>query len=340
MPRSFGLITTLSKKLIPTFGVAALGVILFSHTAWAQAQQQLERIGSGQTPQDRLQPLQTLQDFNEPGKIPSLSDILKNVHGSYSVSFMGPRLTGDSDETYNIYLPDKAPIQLYHALKLGYQVSQNLQIGVEEDIVNNLVDNIQGFAYDNNGNPVVPRTYGKSFDWYDPTIYFNLPNLVQIQGWQIFTSASFSLPLTQASINVKRVTEFIIQQAWMKDNGTSKWSYGFNLYLNPQFYTDPIPDGFTTRKTLDFSFGHVLNYQVSDLFQLSSSTNFDVGHNSPDNQGFFHVNDGLPDYFQLKATVSPNIMPMWMSISGYFQCLIWNPSWDTAIMGASFSIGF
>ena len=159
-------------------------------------------------------------------------------------------------------------------------------------------------------------------------------------GWNIFTSASFSLPISTGSVNVKRITQIIVQQAWTRQAFGSKWSYGFNLYLNPQFYTDPMPDGFTTRETFAFSCGPDLNYQISNLFAVSAHMTFDLQHNSPDPQGFFHFTDGLPDYFKLQASIFPNIYPMWMTISGYFQALTYNPSWDTSILGASFSVGF
>jgi hypothetical protein len=320
------------------FASTFLFAFLLAGTSRAQTIQ--DREGSTEIPQDQSQPLPTIQEYRTPGKIPSFGDILKNIHGSYAVSFMGPRLTGDTDETYNIYIPDKAPLQLYHTMKIGYQVSPDLQIGVNEAIVNNIVGGVQGFDHDNNGNPVTPASYGKTFDWYDPNIYFNFPNLIKVPGWYVFTSASFSLSVTQDSLNIKRITQFIIQQSWTRAPTNSRWSYGAHFYVNPQFYSDPMPDGYTTREDFSFSFGPMVNYHVSDLFMLSSSATFDVEHDSPDPNGTLHLSEGLPDYIQFKATLFPNIYPMWMSISGYFQSLIWNPSWDTAIVGASFSIGF
>jgi hypothetical protein len=311
------------------------GCILLSQAAHAQVPG-----AQNQIPEDQLQPVQTNQDYREPGTIPSFSDILKNIHGSYAVSFMGPRLTGATDETYNIYLPDKSSVQLYHTLKLGYQVSPNLQIGVNEAIVNNVASNVQGFPYTDSSGQTTTNIYGKTFDWYDPNIYFDFPNLIKVPGWLVFTSASFSIPVTQDSLNIKRVTQFIIQQSWTKIDFNSKWSYGFRFYLNPQFYTDPMPDGYTTRETLSFSFGPKVVYQVSDLVSLSANMTFDVEHDSPDPNGFFDLSSGLPDYTQLKMTIFPNVYPLQLSIGGYFQFLTWNPSWDTALSGGNFSIGF
>jgi len=315
---------------------------IFSTAAMAApiVETQTNNGSAGQIPQDQSDPTHNLQEFRPPGTIPSLGDILKNIHGSYSVSFMGPSLSGATNETYNIYIPDQAPLQLYHTLKLGYQVSPDLQIGVNESIVNNVANNVTGFPYDSNGNPVTPAVYGTTFEWYDPNIYFDLPNLIKVPGWSVFTTASFSLPVSSGSISINRVTQFIIQQNWTKNSFGSSWSYGIHLYLNPQFYADPIPDGYTNRETFSFSFGPLVDYHVSDLMTLYASATFDIQHNSPDPAGFFDLTSGLPDYAQIGTTLFPNIFPLWMSIGGYFQWLVWNPAWNTSILGAKFSIGF
>ena len=284
-----------------------------------------------QTPHDTATPLRNIQRYTPPRKIPDLKDIFKNIHGSYSVSYMGPRFDGASNETYNIYLPDVSSVQLYHTAQIGYQINADLQIGVNEAIVQNLADDIHGL----NGN-----TYNRSFEWYDPNIFFNLPRLVQIPGWFVFTSASFSLPFTTASQDQKKITEFIIQQSWSVKTYPSAWGYGFHLYFNPQFYADPKPDGFNDRQTLSFSFGHNLTYRVSPNFSLATSTNFYVEHRSPDSKGFLHLGEGLPDYFQFSATVSPNVFPLFLSVGGYIQSLFFAPSWSTTIIGGSFRIGF
>lgn len=289
------------------------------------------RESSDQVARDITHPAILNPEYNEPKKIPDLKDILKNIHGGYSLSLMGPRLEGASNETYNIYLPDVSSIQLYHSFRLGYQVSDALQIGVNENIVHNLADGIRSPS---------GSVYNHSFEWYDPNIYFNLPKLIQIPGWFVFTSASFSLPIGEASQNEAKITSIIVQQSWTKSSLETPWSYGLNLYFNPQFYNDPLPSGFVDRQTLSLSFGPKLGYRVSPTFALSSSVNFDVEHRAPDKKGALHLGEGLPDYFKIGATVFPQIYPLLLSFGGYFQSLIWNPAADTSIVGANFSIGF
>lgn len=268
----------------------------------------------------------------------SFKDFMKNLHGSYSVSLMGPRLVGASNETYNIYLPDVAPLQLYHTFTLSYQVNPDLRIGISESAPQNVANDVVGNQL--NVNTHQPLVRGSSIEWYDPNIYFNMPNLVKAPGWRIFSSASFSVPVSVASQEIGKVTALTFQQSWAVDNFPSPWIYGFNLYLNPQFYTDPMPSAYTDRQTLYGSFGHFLSYRVSRNFTVQTSTNFDFEHRSPDPKGFLHLGDGLEDTFRIGAAIFPNVFPMFMSIVGYFQFLVWNPSSETSIVGASFSIGF
>ncbi len=299
--------------------VAFLMGMGFSSNAHAQAQQDLPK------------PNQNLQGFSPPGEIPSLKDILKNIHGSYAVSFMGPQFNGNPGETYNIYLPDVSSTQLYHSFRIGYQVSEGLQMGIGEDIVHNLHDGTVA---------ATGHTYQHSFEWYDPYLYFNLPNLIQVPGWLVFTSGSFSLPVTKPTQDAAKITNIVISQSWSVANFPSPFRYGFRLYLNPQFYNDPLPSGFTDRQTLYFSFGHFWGYQFSPLWGVSTSTHFDVEHRSPTPKGLLNLGSSLPDYFQVSTTVSPNVFPMFISIGAYMQCLIWKPAADTAIVGANFSVGF
>jgi|GEM_PF-2094081 len=310
-------------------------VLLFLSGAIAHAQSSENRESQDQTNRGPiLQPRQPPTPYlpKRPNTDFSLSDFFKNLHGAYSVSLMGPRFIGDSNETYNIYVPDVAPLQLYHTFQLSYQVNNDLRIGISESAPQNIANDVV--------SPMTGSRYGTSIEWYDPNIFFEMPNLIQIPGWSVFTSAGFSLSLSDESQRMGKVTAITFQQSWMVKTWPSPWSYGFRIYLNPQFYTDPMPAGYSYRQTLSGSFGHLLSYRVSPNFAVQTSTNFDFEHRSPDVKGFWHLGDNLEDTFRIGAAIYPDVFPMFMSIVGYFQVLFWNPSVDTSIMGASFSIGF
>jgi hypothetical protein len=301
-----------------TLVLLILSFFFASSEAWAQAQRGTNR------------PDINLQTFNARGTIPSIGQILKNFHGSYAVSYMGPRINGSPDETYNVFIPDVAPVQLFHSLKLGYQATENLQIGVGADVVQNMVNGVMGST---------GFIRNRSSEWYDPYLYFDLPNLIQVDGWFVFTSASFSLPVGPASLASAKITSFILQQSWSV-NTQSPFHFGFGWFLNPQFYNDPLPQGFTDRQTLFFSFGPNLGYDISRTVSIRASASFNVEHRSPNPNGLFHLGEALPDTARGTLTWSPDISPLFVSFGTYVQSVLWSPSIDTSIVGGSFSIGF
>lgn len=255
-----------------------------------------------------------------------------NMHGSYSVTLMGPRFIGNSNETYNIYVPDVAPIQLYHSTSVYFQVSPDMTVGFGVDAVQNIANNVTG-------QTGIVR--GQNFTLYDPTINFTFPNLFKVNGWNVFTSGSFSLSLTDYGISLGRVSSVILNQSWRVNNYPSDWNYGFDLSVNPVFYTEPFPQGFTYRKTFYTSIGHYISYQVSPSVRVYNSSTFDMEHRYPNGTGgFFDFYGGLDDRIRFGMSVTPNIYPTFMTIGGYIQALFWNPQYETTILGFDFSIGF
>ena len=265
-----------------------------------------------------------------PGTIPPIGEILGKIHGFYGVTVMGPRLNGMPHETYNLYLPDVSSIQAFHSLQVGYQIHDHLQIGVGESIAQNLYDGVSG---------TTGILHHRSFDWYDPYVYLNLPDWIQIPGWTIFTTASLSLPITDASDAAYKITSITLGQSWsLKMN--SPWRFGINLFLNPQFYSDPIPDGFQNRQTFYGSLGPNFGYSITPAWLIGVTSHFTFEHRSPDPKGFLNLDSGLPDTAQALVTFAPKFGPLFLSLTGYFQSLILNPSFDTSIIGANFSTGF
>ena len=314
-------------------GICALALTMLFVASSTSFSAEVSKEGADQT--DRTNSTKTPLNYNFltwPKNEPyTFSDFLKNLHGLYEVTLMGPRLTGASNETYNRYIPDVAPIQLYHTVELGYQVNPDFEISIKEHIVQNLADGVVG-------NDGTVRNH--SFEYYDPEIFFKLPHLVKVEGWSVYTSFAFSLVLSQASQDIGRITALTFKQDWYANTFPSPWTYGFSLFLNPQFYADPKPEGYTDRQTLYGSFGHNFGYRISPSFALNTTTEFDFEHRSPDSQGFLHLGSALEDTFRITASVTPNVFPLFMSVSGYYQFLIWNPSIDTSIIGAGLSVGF
>ncbi len=275
------------------------------------------------------------QNPNEPvyrprGTIPAVGEIARNIHGSYSVSYMGPRINGTPLETYNIYLNDIASVQLFHSLQLGYQVSDDLQLGFGGDASQDLVDGVTGL----NGTVSERNT-----TWFDPYVFFQFPRLFQVSGWSVFHAASFSLPVAKPSLDAGKITSITLRQGWSK-RAVEPWRFNFLIYLNPQLYSEPLPGGFTDRQTLYAAFGPGIGYELTRELCLSIQSNLTVEHRSPAPRGWASLGESIPDTLRTSLTWTSDLHPVYASIGTYLQSVLWSPSFDTSIVGASFSLGF
>lgn len=280
-----------------------------------------------QLPRDKNLPIDTVA-FKPPIGETDWKEFFRNVHGSYGLSFMGPRIAGSGNETYNIYIPDVAPVQLSHTWQLGAQVNPNLQLGFSVNSIQNIADNVTG-------KTGVVR--GRTFETYDPEIYANLPNLVQVPGWFVFSSAKISIPLTEASKNSGKITQITLDQSWTFQKPGSDWSFGAAFEVQPIFYTDPMPPSFSYRKTLYVAAGHLISYRISPTVNVQSTSNLDFDYRSPAPK----FTSNLDDTSRLAIYLSPAISKsIFLSLGGYFQFLLWNPATETSIIGLDFSISF
>lgn len=258
-------------------------------------------------------------------------EIKKNLHGSYFVSIMGPSLVSNGNTTYNIFLEDDAPIQLFHGVQLSYKISSDFELGARGSLVQPLVNGVIG----RNGS-----IYNDQPIWFDPVLFGNFPNLIRIPGWSVFSSLSVALSVTKDSIDQNRITALELSQTWSPVWANTPWNLSLRWYLNPRFYAVQIPSTFTNRQTLIGSVGHTLTYQVSPVVNFGWSTNFDFDHREPDPKGAFHFNPNLPDYSRITMGIFPKIAPYFLSLGGYLQFLTFKPAADTSIVGGSISIGF
>lgn len=320
-------------------GVCSLLAVLFvlAATVWlalvsapgAYAQQAVSREEYDQTRAERFPPSQTQHEFN-----PSPSfwkQMFENMHGGYAVTLMGPRFLGASNETYNLYVPDVAPIQLSHSANIFFQVNPNLTVGIQQDAVQDIANDVRGET---------GFVRGRNFVFYDPVITFGLPNLIKVPGWWVNHSANISIPITQYSIDIGRVTAINLNSNWRVNTYPSPWNYGFDINLNPEFFTQPFPSQLQYRKTFYASISSALSYQVSPQVTLSNTTTFDMSHRERADEGAFNFSSGLADRTRFNLIVTPNVYPIFMSFTGYIQALVFDLRPETTITGLAFSIGW
>lgn len=280
---------------------------------------------------DRNAPINTAA-FKKPKGETDWAEFFRNVHGTYGLSIMGPRIAGSGNETYNIFIPDVAPVQLSHFWQLGVQVNPDLQLGFSVSSIQNIADGVVG------GSGVVR---GKLYETYDPEVYANFPNLISVPNWYVFTSARLSLSLSDYSKKVGKITQVSLSQSWTYSAPGSDWSFGASFFAQPIFYTDPMPAEFTYRRTLYSSVGHLISYRISPILNIQSTSTLDFDHRSPDPSGAFHFTSNLDDTSRVSLYLSPSIgKSIFLSLGGYFQFLLWRASMETSIVGLDFSISF
>lgn len=277
----------------------------------------------------------SVQNPNDPlyrprGRIPDAGEILKSLHGSYAVSYMGPRINGTPAETYNVFLSDISSVQLFHSVQLGYQVNEDLQLGFGGDASQDLASGVTGLK---------GSVSERSVTWYDPYLFFQFPRLFRVRGWSIFNAASFSLPVGQASIDAGKITSLTFRQGWSK-TAIAPWIFSFQIFLNPQLYSDPLPGGFRDRQTFYAAFGPGIGYELTPAFSLGVQSNLTVEHRAPTPGGWSELGESIPDTLKTSLTWAPNLNPVYASIGAYVQSVLWSPSFDTSIVGASLSLGF
>lgn len=306
-----------------------LAALLIASGAWAQTSG-VSREEIDQTRSDRFPPNQTIHEFTPEKSF--WKQLFENMHGGYAVTLMGPRFLGASNETYNLYVPDVAPIQLSHSANIYFQVSPDLTVGLQQDAVQDIANDVRG----ENG-----FVRGRNFVFYDPVVTFGLPNLVKVPGWWVNHSANISIPITEYSINIGRVTAININSNWRVNTYPSPWNYGFDINLNPEFFTQPFPYTYaSSRKTFYASVGSYLAYQVSPQVTLSNTTTFDFNHRELADEGVFNFSSGLADRTRFNLVVSPNVYPMYLSFTGYIQALVFDLRPETTITGLALSIGW
>jgi hypothetical protein len=318
------------QKTIPTAASTPVALPSPSPTPIARSTNSKEYGDFTQLPRDRKLPIDTVK-YQLPSGKTDWKEFWSNVHGSYGLSFMGPRIAGSGKETYNLYIPDVAPLQLAHTWRLGAQVNPDLQLGFSQFAIQNVSESVMG---------TTGTIRSRSFEAYDPEIYVNLPNLVKVDGWFVFTSARMSIPLTDASKNKGKITQITIDQNWSTSN-TGDWSFGVSGEIQPIFYTDPKPANLTDRKTLFASIGHLISYRISPSVNIQSTSTFDLDHRSPDPNGPLNFTSNLDDFSRISLYMSPSMSKsFFVTMGGYFQFLVWRPGMETSILGMDFSISF
>ena len=273
----------------------------------------------------------------------SAKKFFKNTNIGYYQQFLGPTLSGPSDETYNVYQEGmdvdrsgRAPLQSFHTLSLRYKLSDLWAVGGSIAAVNGYsdpVENRRGVV--NNGDTTFFNTRLSAF----------LPNVSGSFG-SFFTTLSLELPTSEIARENKQRLGWVIAETLSLKLPSYKWSAGISGQIYRLHYENSqraaiLPNGEratpTQLQTMIVTLSPYLNYRFNDKYQLGSTVVMDW-----DQRGFQEnsreFNNNLPHRARVTATYFPSIKYL-SSVGLFTQALVkFRP--DTTAVGGEFALNF
>ncbi len=268
---------------------------------------------------------------------------LKNLNLGYYQQFLGPTLSGPSDETYNVYQEGmdtprsgRAPLQSFHTLSLRYKISQLWTVGGSVAAVNGYSDQVENRGgVINNGDTT----------FFNTRLSLFFPTVSKSFG-SFYTNFSYELPTSEIAKENRQRSGWVIGETLSFKLPSYKWTAGISGQLYRIFYensqrTAVLPNGFrampTQLQTMILSVSPYANYRFNDRYQLGSTVVMDW-----DQRGFQEssreFNNNLPHRARLTGTYFPSLKYL-TSVGLFTQALVkFRP--DTTALGAEVAVNF
>jgi hypothetical protein len=335
-----------SQILILT--LAVLMVLTMIQIAQAQDINQLNNIAQSNSTQNQAQPSQV----NARGsaqvlqvKMPQKSlgrRILDNTSFTYYQQFLGPTMSGDSSQTYNVFQEGidapgtgRAPLQSFHAVNLRYQINNDWAIGTSLAAVN-------GYTSEVNNDGIVNRP---DSEFFNARAYVSLPALRMPFG-TLFSTLSYEAPTSSISRNDDMTWGFVLSESLAFNVKNPRWSVGILAqYYRAYFDHDrnvkpPQAIGFmpTQLQSVIVSGGPYANYRFNDNWMMGSLITLDWDQRGvqTDSREF---NNNLPHRGRLSLNYFPTKVKYLTNIGVFAQALLkFRP--ETTAMGADFLVKF
>lgn len=269
--------------------------------------------------------------------------ILRNTSLAYYQQFLGPTLSGPSNQTYNVYQEGldtprsgRAPLQSFHTLTLKQRLTDSWAIGASVAAVNGYTDPVQ------NRQGVVNRGDTAFFNTR-ASVYF--PNVTTSIG-SFFSTFSWEFPTSEIARENRQKGGWVIAETLAFKLPSYKWSAGisgqvYRLYYQNSQRAAVFQNGEratpTQLQTMIVSVSPYLNYRIDDHFQLGSTLVLDwdqrgVQENSRE------FNNNLPHRARLTATYFPTLKYL-TSVGVFTQALVkFRP--ETTALGGEFALNF
>lgn len=335
-PRDFDVI----KKSAPTRVAQATAPTTFTRS-YNVKRKVMKSAGRATRSNREVRTMETISTDMSSGS--SAKRILRDFNLGYYQQFLGPTLSGPSNETYNVYQEGmdtprsgRAPLQSFHTLSLRYRMTDLWAVGASIAATNGYskeVQNRQGVV--NNGDTT----------FYNSRVSLFVPNLTSSFG-TFYTTLSAELPTSEIAKENEQRGGWVVSETLSFKLPSYKWSAGISGQVYRTYYqnsqrTATLPNGERSMpqqlQTMIVTVSPYVNYRFNDKYQLGSTVVMDWDQRGyQENSGEF--NNNLPRRARVTGTYFPS-MKYLSSVGLFTQALVKFRPGTTAV-GGEFALNF
>ncbi|HXH76093.1 MAG TPA: hypothetical protein VNJ08_14070 [Bacteriovoracaceae bacterium] len=269
--------------------------------------------------------------------------LLDNTTLGYYQMFLGPTLSGNTNETYNVFQETmdvprsgRAPLQSFHAVNLRHAINTDWAVGASLAAVDGYTNTVKTRGGAEN-------TPDSSF--FNARLYVSLPSY-QTKFGTLFSTVSYEAPTSVISRNDGMNGGLVITESFALKSHSPRWTYGlmgqyYRSYFEHQTNVKPPPflGGAPTQlQTVIVSGGPYATYRFNDRWQAGSLVTLDWDQRGvqTDSREF---NNNLPHRARVSMTYFPQNVKYLQSVGMFSQALIkFRP--ETTALGAEFAVKF
>jgi hypothetical protein len=234
-------------------------------------------------------------------------DFFRDSKFSYTfyVSYMGPSLGLPQGQTYNPFLPDRAPYQIFHSSNLRWQINNDWAIGAT----------LAGFDYISGRTKIKDpsnmngfRTNNNNSDLFNARAYVVLPTW-RFHYFNLYNTLMWEFPTSSFARDIDMQGAPILSQNYALNLPPSAFSGGvltqFIKYLFDKPYTI-VCTGCSRfyQQTALVTVTPYVNYRINNHFQLNNLYVMDWDQKG-DHDGTTNLYENLPNRFRTTLNYFP-----------------------------------
>ncbi|MBY0516306.1 MAG: hypothetical protein K2P81_05325 [Bacteriovoracaceae bacterium] len=252
---------------------------------------------------------------------------------SYYVSMMGPTLNGPMNQTYNVFLDGRSPIQLFHGINLRWQFDPKWAVGFTAAGVQHITKSVTDKGVVNNNNSSM----------FNSRAYLATPPVELGPVATMFNTFAIEFPTTPGSVENEMKYGLVLSQSLTFKLPPSPLTAGWLTQLiRYKYRRATLPPPFigglpTPLQTTLITTGPYFNYQLAPQWQIASLLSFDWDQRGSQTDTL-RFNNNLHDRVRLAINYFFQTKPF-THVGLYTQALT-NYSQATTIIGLDFSLKF